>query len=179
MNHGLIPTPFKLFLTAIFWGGTWIAGKIVATNMSPFSAAFLRFAIASSILIAVVRKIEGRLPLIKGRQLIAVIFLGLTGIFAYNYCFFQGLKFINAGRSALIVTTNPIFITVLSSCLFKEKLNWLKFAGIMLSVSGAVIVISRGNPLEIINDNIEQGESYIIGCVLSWVTYSFSCPSPP
>jgi len=37
----------KLVLTAIFWGGTFIAGKIIAGNVSPLDAAFLRFAIAS------------------------------------------------------------------------------------------------------------------------------------
>ena len=33
----------KLLLTAIFWGGTFVAGRLVAQNAGPFSIAFLRF----------------------------------------------------------------------------------------------------------------------------------------
>ena len=36
----------KLVLTALFWGGTFIAGRIVAHEAGPFAAAFLRFVVA-------------------------------------------------------------------------------------------------------------------------------------
>ena len=38
----------KLILTAILWGGTFIAGRVVAKDVGPFSAAFFRFFIAGS-----------------------------------------------------------------------------------------------------------------------------------
>ena len=38
---------FKLVLTAIFWGGTFVAARVVAQDMGPFSASFLRFFAAS------------------------------------------------------------------------------------------------------------------------------------
>jgi drug/metabolite transporter (DMT)-like permease len=41
----------KLILTAIFWGGTFIAGRVVAKDVGPFSAAFFRFFIASIFLV--------------------------------------------------------------------------------------------------------------------------------
>ena len=31
----------KLFLTSIFWGGTFVAARVVAQNMGPVSALFL------------------------------------------------------------------------------------------------------------------------------------------
>jgi drug/metabolite transporter (DMT)-like permease len=34
---------FKLFLTAVFWGGTFIAGRILAQEVQPWSGSFLRF----------------------------------------------------------------------------------------------------------------------------------------
>ena len=37
----------KLLLTAIFWGGTFVAGRLVTQNVGPYSIAFLRFTIAS------------------------------------------------------------------------------------------------------------------------------------
>ena len=162
----------KLFVTAILWGGTFIAGRIVARDVGPFSAAFLRFAIASIFLLFITFKIERRLPPVKKRQVIPLILLGMTGVFSYNVFFFKGLKIIHAGRASVIIASNPVFIALFASYLFREKLSLLKFAGIVISVAGAIIVISRGNPIEIMKGNIGLGELFIFCCVMSWVAYS-------
>lgn len=162
----------KLLLTAIFWGGTFIAARVVARNVDPFSAAFLRFTVASVFLLLFTLKIEGKLPKIKRGQIIPIVLLGMIGIFAYNVFFFKGLKIIEASRAALIVAIVPIFIAIFSSCFFGEKLNLIKVVGIITSVIGVIIVISRGSPMEILNGNLGWGELCIFCCVLSWTTYS-------
>ena len=81
-------TYLKLLLTAVFWGGTFIAGKWVSVDVDPYSAAFLRFLIASFFLIFLTLKIEGRLPGISFGKLLIIIVLGFTGIFSYNLFFF-------------------------------------------------------------------------------------------
>ena len=171
-KDSLLFTYLKLFLTAVFWGGTFIAGRIVAKDVGPFSAAFLRFAIASIFLFFITLRIERKLPIVKRGNIIPVILLGMTGVFAYNVFFFKGLKIIEAGRASLIIANNPIFITLFASYFFKEKLNPIKVAGIIISVIGAIIVISRGNLIEILNGNVGWGEFYIFCCVLTWVAYS-------
>jgi len=93
-------------------------------------------------------------------------------VFCYNLFFFKGLKLIEASRAAIIIANNPIFIALFSAVFFKEKLNSLKIVGILISVSGAIIVISRGNLLEILQGNLGPGEFYIFLCVLSWVIFS-------
>ncbi|NOQ19873.1 MAG: EamA family transporter, partial [Desulfobacterales bacterium] len=136
-------TYLKLLLTAVFWGGTFVAGRSLAQNVGPFSAAFFRFAIASVFLVLLAWKVEGKITLIKKRQILPVFLLGLTGVFCYNLFFFKGLKLIEASRAAIIIANNPIFITLFSAIFFKEKLNTLKITGILISVSGAIIAISR------------------------------------
>jgi drug/metabolite transporter (DMT)-like permease len=162
----------KLPLTAVFWGGTFIAGKLVAHRMHPACAAFLRFSIASLCLYLLVRWREGRLPPLTPRQIIPVLLLGLTGVFTYNIFFFSGLKHIAAGRASLIIATNPIFISLLSALFFKEPLNWIRGAGICLSVLGAMIVISNGQIGNLASPAVGLGELLIFGCVFSWVFYT-------
>ena len=162
----------KLILTAFFWGGTFIAGKDLAGEVDPYSAAFLRFTIASFFLVFLVIKTEKRLPAINGRQAVYILMAGLTGIFAYNILFFTGLTMINANRASLIIATNPIFISLASALFFKERLTRLKLCGLFLSVSGALIIISGGNPTQILETGIGKGELAIFGCVASWVSYS-------
>jgi len=162
----------KLLLTAIFWGGTFVAGRLVAQNVGPYSIAFLRFTIASILLLLMTWRIEGKLPKLKKSQIMPVVLLGITGIFIYNIMFFKALKIIEAGRAALIIATCPIFITICSAIFLKEKINPVKVLGIAISVCGAIIVISKGHISRIFEGGLGLGELYIFCCVLSWVAYS-------
>ncbi len=162
----------KLLLATMFWGGTFTAGRIVSQHMPPFSAAFFRFLIATFCLVYLVRKLEGGLPRINSGQVVQVILLGLTGVFAYNFFFFTGLQTVEAGRAAVIVATNPIFISILAALLFKESLGVFKVIGIFLSVSGAILAITRGHPFHLLNEVISMGDLAIAGCVASWAAYS-------
>lgn len=165
-------TYVKLLFTAVFWGGTFIAGRYVAGSVGPFSAAFLRFAVAGACLVCLTVWQQGRLPSLRPRQRIGVALLGLTGVFAYNVFFFRGLALIDAGRASLIIACNPVFITVLSAWIFRERLGPLRLAGTLLSVTGALVVISRGDLLHALAGGVGAGELFIFGCVVSWVAYS-------
>jgi drug/metabolite transporter (DMT)-like permease len=162
----------KLLLTALFWGGTFVAGRLVTQNVGPYSIAFLRFTIASILLLLLMWRIEGKLPKLKKSQIMPVILLGITGIFIYNIMFFKGLKIIEAGRASLIIATCPIFITICSAIFLKEKISPVKVLGIVISVCGAIVVISKGNINRVFAGGLGLGEFYIFCCVLSWVAYS-------
>jgi drug/metabolite transporter (DMT)-like permease len=162
----------RLLLTAMFWGGTFVAGRVVAGEVGPFSVSFLRFLAASVCLFVLVRVVEGRWPRVRGRQIVTIILLGLTGVAAYNIFFLKGLRIIPASRASLIVATCPVFITVFSALIFKEQLTWVRSLGVVLSVTGAAVVVSGGNPLAVFNGAVGAGEALILGCVLMWTAYS-------
>ena len=171
-DQGNLFTYLKLLLMALFWGGTFIAGRLLAAESPPFSAAFLRFTIASLALFILTRRSYGRMPRIPRDQWLPLGLLGLSGIFAYNAFFFTGLARIEAGRAAVIVANNPIFIALFAALIFREPLGWKKVVGILLSIAGAVCVITRGAPLTVFSGGIGNGELLIFGCVVSWTTYS-------
>lgn len=162
----------KLALTAVFWGGTFVAGRLLAGQMGPFAAAFLRFALATACLLVLARSREGGLPRLDRRGLPGVLLLGATGVFAYNALFFTGLATVTAGRAAVIVAANPIVIALGAALFFGERLTRRKAAGIILSVAGAVWVIGRGHPLALLAQGLAPGDAAILGCVGSWAAYS-------
>lgn len=167
-----LTTYLKLLMMALFWGGTFIAGRLLAGEAGPFSAAFLRFCIASLALVILTLRNHGRLPPIRSGQWLPLLVLGLSGIFSYNALFFKGLEHIEAGRAAVIIANNPIFIALFAALWFREKLSPVKIVGIVLSVLGAVVVITQGEPQNVFAMGIGQGELLIFGCVISWVVYS-------
>ncbi len=163
----------KLFLTAVFWGGTFIAGRVLAQEVDPYSGSFLRFFVASVCMIPLVWQFEGRLQSLRRTQFFFVFLSGMTGVFLYNIFFLTGLQTVPAGRASVIVASNPVLITLFAALLFRgERMTLMKALGVVLSVSGAVYVITRGNPGEILQGAIGRGELLIFGCVASWVAYS-------
>jgi drug/metabolite transporter (DMT)-like permease len=162
----------KLLLMAFFWGGTFIAGRRLAMEVGPFSGAFLRFFVASIFLMAIKWRTEKPMALPRRKYLMALFLMGMTGIFLYNVFFLKGLKLIEAGRASIIIANNPIVIALMAALIFHDRLNALKIAGILVSVTGAVTVISRGDLLAGWGGGFGWGELFIFGCVVSWVSYS-------
>jgi len=165
-------TYIKLFMVALFFGSTFIAGRIMAANLPPFTSAFLRFLLASFFLILFVFKKYGKFPRINFQQFLLIIALGLTGVAGYNFFFFSGLKFITASRASMIISLNPSVITILSALILKEKFTKYKFTGITLSLTGALIVISQGNLQVILQGNVGWGELFILVCVICWSSFT-------
>ena len=172
MKHYSLVTYLSLILTMFLWGGTFLAGRMLGNSLPPASTAFLRFAVASVTLLAILRISHGHIPKPKKNQWFPLFFLGLTGIFAYNICFFEGLRHISAGRAALIIAGTPLVIAIASTFLFKEKMSSTRLAGITLSFIGAIFVISNGHPTQILNGSFGIGEKALLGCVASWSAYT-------
>lgn len=162
----------SLVLTMLLWGGTFIAGRLLAEAMDPAGAAFLRFAIASLAMLAAVPLLEGRLKLPPPRLWLPLFLLGLTGVYAYNVFFFHGLQHISAGRASLIVAGTPLMITLLAAVFLGERLTLVKGSGVLLSLAGAVVVIGNGQPATLFSGGFGRGEQALLGCVLSWSAYS-------
>ena len=119
-------TYFSLVLTMLLWGGTFIAGRLLAESVEPASAAFLRFLIASAAMLMVTRLVEKKLILPPKKCGYRSCLLGMTGVFAYNVFFFSGLQHINAGRASLIIACTPLVITIFAAIFLRERLTALK-----------------------------------------------------
>ena len=164
----------KLVGSAALWGGTWVAGRLLARHMGPFSAAFLRFALASVFLYFLTARIEGRYPRLTRRELPWLLTLAATGIFAYNALFFAGLRTVPAGRAALIVACIPAAVALFSGLLFKEAFPPRKIAGIALSFGGVGFIVSGGDPATLFAQGLSAGDLCIFGCVAAWAAYTLA-----
>ena len=123
----------KLVCVALFWGGTFVAGHIVAKEIPHMIAAAGRFLIACVLLLLLAWRMEGGLPKLNRQQIHATFALGATGIFLYNICFLAALERMPAGRSALFVALNPIVTALAMALLFSEKLGIKKWTGIIIA----------------------------------------------
>jgi drug/metabolite transporter (DMT)-like permease len=165
----------KLVFVTLFWGGTFIAGHILAQSVPLMVAAAGRFAVAVALLLLLAWKLEGGLPRLNRSQLIGTAALGLTGIFLYNICFFGALARMPAGRTALFVALNPIVTALVSAVLLRERLGARRWLGIGIALTGAAIIITRGDLVGVLHDisqSIGAGELLMFCGISSWAAYT-------
>ena len=165
----------KLVGTAFLWGGTFIAGRELSQTVSPLISATSRFFVASILLLLWLYIKNGSFPRLTPGQWLLTFFAGLTGIFLYNLFFFAALAEIPAGRTALLVSLNPIFTALFLFLFFKERLTGMQWFGIALAFFGVTIVISRGDVMNMLinlSNAMGKGELLMLGAVLSWSIYT-------
>ena len=182
MNEAIASTPknhtlvyLKLIAVTLFWGGTFVVGRMVSGEVPNIFIAWGRFIIACLFLYFLAKKMEGGLPKLTRTQFHATFALGATGIFLYNLCFLAALERMPAGRSALFVAFNPIITALGMALIFRERLGWRKWAGIALAFIGAAVVISRGDLVHMVRDissAIGLGEVFMFTAVCAWAAYT-------
>ncbi|WP_428826132.1 DMT family transporter [Azonexus sp. IMCC34842] len=168
-------TYFKLIATMFMWGGTWIAGRVVAQELTaPLAVPAFRFLLAGLVLAGVALASEGRIPRPRtGSEWGIVTGLAVTGIFIYALCFFYGLKYITAGRGALVVALNPVLVALAAWFLGQERMTPRKLAGVIVALAGCLTVVGNGDPLALLQGAVGTGEWLILGCALCWTAYTF------
>jgi drug/metabolite transporter (DMT)-like permease len=167
-----LATYVKLIAAVTAWGGTFIAAKYAVLYTTVEVAALLRFVTASCALLIILHVKRGHLPRLNAKQLYYVFLLGLTGIAIYNLFFFYGLQTVEAGRGALIITSNPLWVALGSAFFFAQRFRPINIAGLLLCAFGVCIVLSRGHLSQLLVHGVGLGELALLGCALSWATYT-------
>ena len=168
----------KLVGSMALWGATWVSGRIVAQQMSPFPAAFLRFLFASAFLYVLLCREAaqrgGGWPRLDRALLPGVAFLALTGVFLYNALFFSGLARIQAGRAAMIVACVPSAVALYSALVLRTPTGAVKSLGIALSLFGVAVILSGGDPRTLFAHGASLGDVLILGCLVTWAAYTIA-----
>ena len=162
----------RLVAVPAIWGGTFIAGRLLALAVPPAVGALLRYVVAVLALLVAARWLEGGLPRLSRRQLMGTALLGATGILAYNLFFLGALARLPASRTSLIIALNPVVTIAAASLLFGERLSVRRWLGVAIALFGVWIVVSRGDVFGAVTGSIGIGELLMFGGVCSWAAYT-------
>ena len=162
----------KLIAVPAIWGGTFIAGRILALALPAAVGSLLRYTVALVALLIAAAWLEGGLPRLTRRQLIGTLLLGATGILAYNLFFLGALARLPASRTSLIIALNPVVTIAAASLLLGERMNLRRWFGVVVALAGVWIVVSRGDVVGPVAGSVGVGELLMFGGVCSWAAYT-------
>ena len=162
-----------LILTTLFWSGNFIVGKAASLfEIPPFTLNFYRWTFAWLILAPftlneIVAKKNYILENIK-----LIIILGITSITIFNSIVYYSLNFTQVISGVLMISTIPVMI-IIFCWLFKiEKTNIYQILGVIFSLSGVVVIITKANFNILVNLNFNKGDLWMVVAMFSWAMYS-------
>jgi drug/metabolite transporter (DMT)-like permease len=156
----------------LLWGLSWPAGRAIAQSLPLLSSSAWRFSLAAAVLLAWSRWARGAWPRLSLRQWAGLAAAGAVGVFGYTLFFMYGMHQVEASRAAVVVTTNPVFVTLAAAWLFGEPFNRRIGLGLALAVVGAATVMTHGEPWAVLTGGVGLGEWLLVGCIVCWATYS-------
>ena len=162
-----------LLLATLFWSGNFIVGKAASLfEIPPFTLNFYRWLFAWLILAPFTLQeiFEKKKYILENIKLI--IILGITSITFFNSIVYYSLNFTNVISGVLMISTIPVMI-IFFSWIFKiEKTNVYQISGVIFSLLGVVVIITKAKLSLLLNLNFNKGDIWMVVAMFSWAIYS-------
>lgn len=135
----------------------------------PYGIISLRLILAIALLtaVAIFTKADFTINL---RNHLLILLLAAVAVF-HLWIQITGLKYTTAANTGWIIGTAPIFIALLGFIFLKEKLNLIKITGIAIAFIGLILLVGKGNPMNI-NLVKNVGDLLVLFSSFTWGVYS-------
>lgn len=139
------PLPYiALILAHTIWGIHFVVAKVTLQEFPTFTLAFLRFALASLLLLPFFLAHKQKLN-VKKEHLPKLVAAGIF-IITFNIAFFfAGIERTTAGQGSILTLIIPILSVVLGWSILHEKIYVPNLAGMGLGLLGTLIIIGLPN----------------------------------
>ncbi len=138
----------------------------------PISLAFWRWTLVFLILLIFnFYVLKNKIEIIK-KEYLKLFFLGSMGCGVCGAFPFLAGKTTTIVNMGIIYTSSPIFIILISSLFFKEKINFLKILGLVSCLIGVFVIIIKGDISFLINLKFTLGDLWMLGAAIGWALYS-------
>ncbi len=104
------------------------------------------------------------------KDIIRLAICGIFGVAINQLFFFEGLNITTPINAAIIMTSNPILVLIMSAVILHEKLNLRKGVGIVLGLIGASALILNGGSLST-NTGFTLGNAFVFINAISYGLY--------
>jgi len=161
-----------LSLAVFFWAVNTVIAKAVVLDIRPMALSFYRWLVALMIILPfAVSPLKKDGPLIR-RNLGFLFILALPSVAAYNSILYFGAQYTTATNISLVAAAMPVMTLLFSWMMNKGKPFYSQLMGVMISISGMLMIISKGSWHLLLNLTFNPGDLLIVFAIASWALYS-------
>lgn len=160
-----------MVLVAAIWGVGWPAGRVIAQDIAPLVASWLRYIIAV-IFFFVYLRLSDKWMVPTRDEWWRIAWIGFFSTCLYQAFFMFGMKFTAAGDASLMITFNPFFTALLAIVFLKEAMHWRLGVGIALGIGGVAVLFFYSPNVDIPFFERALGDLLIAGGAFAWACNS-------
>ena len=154
-----------LAFVIITWGYSWVLMKQALDYMEPITFVALRIALGGLVILPfILRHKDFRPSNFLKKNYIILGLLQTTAMFAF---IIYGMKFVTAGKTAVVLYTMPVWTSFMLHFLLKERLTKGQWLGVLFGFLG-VLSILGWDTLVHQNLHIVFGEFLILLAAVAW-----------
>jgi drug/metabolite transporter (DMT)-like permease len=161
-----------LLLTTLFWAGNVNIGRYAANYVPPVALGTFRWIGAALIILPfALPYLRADWPMIRKhfRMLVLLSFLGIS---AYNTLTYYGLQFTEAINTAILQSTFSLMIVGFAFLLYGDRLGLWQMFGMLLSLAGVVVIVSRGETSALLEYRFNAGDFILLFAMACYALYS-------
>jgi drug/metabolite transporter (DMT)-like permease len=137
-----IVSRFAPGIFVVLWSSGFIGAKFLLPHAEPFTLLSVRFALTAFILISIAAAMHAPIKMTKSQYLRAG-YISLFLHFAYTGGIFVALhEGVSAGITAVVVSLQPVLVSLLAIALLGEKLRSSQVAGLVLGLIGVTLLLA-------------------------------------
>jgi drug/metabolite transporter (DMT)-like permease len=156
----------------LLWSGNWVTGRALRDAFDPVALNFWRWAIAALILAPfALRGVTAQRSVIR-RHLGILLLLAFTGVAVFQSLIYLGLRSTTAINAVLLNSSAPLFMLLCSWALERERPTLRQLAGMLISLAGILVILSRGELANLLQLELHAGDVWILLAMPVWGIYS-------
>jgi len=164
-KSALVKAHLAIFVANLIYAGNYSIAKIVMpAYVAPYGMIVIRVVLAS-LFFWLVDAFFAKDPIQSKKDYIRLAVCAIFGIALNQLTFFKGLSMTNPINPAIMMTTTPILVLIISLVYLKERISLNKVLGIAFGMGGAIGLL-------LFRDDFSMGRATIIGDLLVMINAS-------
>jgi drug/metabolite transporter (DMT)-like permease len=149
-----------------------VLGRALRDTIDPISLNFWRWLIALIVLTPFgLRAVAGKGEVLRANAGILFL-LALLSVPLFQTFVYQGLRTTTAINAVLLNSSAPVFMIACSWLIERERATPRQIAGMLISLAGIVIIMTRGEPSRLLELELHAGDAWILAAMPLWGLYS-------
>lgn len=178
-THWFANAYLLLTLTTVFWAGNAIAGKLAAGVVTPVTLTFMRWVLASLLIVFLARAHLRRDLRALRRHWLLVFLLGGLGFAAFNLLLYSALNYTSAINVTIEQSAMPVMVMVVNYIAFRQRIRSLQALGVVATILGVIVTATRGTPFALLELGVNRGDAIMMGAVLLYALYTVALRLKP
>nr|WP_153493251.1 DMT family transporter [Sinorhizobium medicae] len=161
-----------LSITALFWGGNSVAGKMAVGHVSPMMLTTLRWLIALAVILVLMTP-QIRRDWQKIRQhWLQLLAYGAIGFTMFNAFLYSAVQYTSAINAVILQAGIPMLIFIFNFALFKMKASFAQVIGFTVTLIGVLITAAHGDLASLVRLSFNFGDALVILACIVYAAYT-------